>query len=279
MPIHDQGYRRYLGRREPIGRTWSVIARSGILNMVRRRLFLGLLLLAWLPFVVYAVQLYLAANFPQASMLAATPKTFRDFFEWQTMFVFFVTIYVGAGLIANDRRANALQIYLSKPLTRAEYIVGKLAVLLVFLVSVTWVPAMLLLILQIMFAGSLTFLRNNIFLLPAITLFAAIQVFTAAFAMLALSSMSRSSRFVGIMYAGLIFFTAAIYNTLRAITASSAFAWLSPADCLEIIANAVFRTPSGPAVPVWVAFASIIALIVASVFVLERRVRGVEIVT
>jgi ABC-type transport system involved in multi-copper enzyme maturation permease subunit len=279
MPIHDQGYRRYGGRREPSGRTWAVIARNGILNMVRQRKFLGLLLLAWLPFVVHAVQFYIAANFPQASMLAATPKTFRDFFEWQTLFVFIVTIYAGAGLIANDRRANALQIYLSKPMTRVEYIIGKLAVLVVFLVGVTWLPAMLLLILQIMFAGSVTFIRNNLFLFPAITLFAVIQVFTAAFAMLALSSMSKSSRFVGIMYAGLIFFTAALYNAVRAITGSSAFAWLSPSDCLDIVANAIFRTPSGYTVPVWVAFASILALIGASIAILERRVRGVEVVT
>jgi hypothetical protein len=130
-----------------------------------------------------------------------------------------------------------------------------------------------------MFAGNLTFIRNNLFLFPAITLFAAIQVFTASFAMLALSSMSRSSRFVGIMYAGLIFFTAAMYNALRAITASSAFAWLSPSDCLDIIANAIFRTPSGYAVPTWVAFASIAGLIAASIVILERRVRGVEVVT
>ena len=60
--------------------------------------------------------------------LAAAPSadTFRQFLDQQQIFVFFVTVYVGAGLIANDRRANALQIYLSKPLTRAEYVFGKL---------------------------------------------------------------------------------------------------------------------------------------------------------
>ena len=51
---------------------------------------------------------------------------FMSFIEQQGLFVFFVTIFVGAGLIANDRRANALQIYLSKPLLRIEYIAGKL---------------------------------------------------------------------------------------------------------------------------------------------------------
>jgi ABC-2 type transport system permease protein len=279
MPIHDQGYRRYGGRREPHGRTWWVIARSGIMNVLRRRIFLGLLLVAWVPFVVYAVRFYLAANFPQMSVFAPTHATFREFFDWQAIFVFFVTIYVGAGLVANDRRANALQIYLSKPLTRAEYVAGKLVVLLVFLLGVTWLPAMLLLLLQVLFAGNLVFLRANLFLLPAITLFAVVQVLTASFAMLALSSLSKSSRFVGIMYAGLMFFTAAMYQALRAMTGSSTFAFISPADCLDIVADAIFRVRSTYQVPAPVAFLAILVLIGVSVVVLERRVRGVEVVT
>src|ERR671918_141136 len=161
MPIHDQGYRRYGGHRQPQGRIWWVIARSGIMSVLRQRKFLGLLLFAWSPFIVRAVQLYVSANFQQASFLSATHETFREFLDQQAIFVFFVTIFVGAGLIANDRRANALQIYLSKPLARTEYIVGKLVTLLVFLVGVTWAPAMLLLLLQIMFSGSTNFLRGN----------------------------------------------------------------------------------------------------------------------
>ena len=81
-------------------------------------------------------------------------QTFREFLERQDIFVFFITIYVGPGLIANDRRANALQIYLSKPLTRLEYIAGKAAILLAFLLGVTWLPAVLLLAVQTMFAGN-----------------------------------------------------------------------------------------------------------------------------
>ncbi len=279
MPIHDQGYRRYGGRRAPHGRTWWVIARAGIMTMVRQRKFLALLLFAWSPFIVRAVQLYVASNFQQATFLAATHDTFREFLDQQAIFVFFVTIFVGAGLIANDRRANALQIYLSKPLARTEYIAGKLVTLLVFLVGVTWVPAMLLLVLQIMFAGNVAFLRTNLFLFPAITLFSLIQVFTSAFSMLALSSMSKSSRFVGVMYAGIIFFTAAMYNALRAMTGRSSFAWISPEDCLDIIGNAIFRARTSSEVPVPVAFLSIAVIIIGSVVILERRVRGVEVVT
>ena len=52
MPIHDQGYRRYGGRRRVQGRIWWVIARSGIMTVLKQRRFLGLLLFAWAPFIV-----------------------------------------------------------------------------------------------------------------------------------------------------------------------------------------------------------------------------------
>src|SRR5262249_51844923 len=137
MPIHDQGYRRYGGEKARTGTGWMVITRAGIRTMIGKRAFLGLLLLSWFPFFVRAVQIYVAANFPQAGELVAVKAdTFRQFLDQQQSFVFFVTVYVGAGLIANDRRANALQIYLSKPLTRAEYIFGKLSILMTFLALV-----------------------------------------------------------------------------------------------------------------------------------------------
>src|SRR5688500_15950486 len=249
------------------------------MERLRERKFLGLLLVAWLPFIVRAVQMYLAANIPQAAMLAPTASTFREFIDQQSIFVFFITIYVGSGLIANDRRANALQIYLSKPLTRVEYVAGKLATLVMLLAAVTWVPGMLLLLLQLLFAGNFTFLRANLFLFPAITLFSAILVLLSAFAMLALSSMSKSRRFVAMMYAGLIFFTAAMYQALRGMTGSRAWALISPEDMLDVVGAVIFRRPGTPAVPMWAALLVIAVLIAGSVWILERRVRGVEVVT
>ena len=278
MPIHDQGYRRYEGERTATGTAWQVIARAGVRTILAERKFLSLMLLAWAPFVVRAVQVYVAANFQQASFLAPKAETFREFLLQQGVFVFFVTIYIGAGLIANDRRANALQVYLSKPLTRAEYVGGKFAILFSFLVGVTWLPAILLLIIQIMFAGSLTFVRENIFLLPAITLFSLLQVLVSAMTMLALSSTSKSSRFVGIMYAGLIFFTAALFQALRGITGRSSWAWLSPTDTLEQIAAYIFRADAPYDLSPIVAVITVSVLIAGSAWILERRVRGVEVV-
>jgi ABC-type transport system involved in multi-copper enzyme maturation permease subunit len=280
MPIHDQGYRRYKGRREAHGRTWLVIARGGMMERLRERKFLGLLLVAWLPFLVRSVQLYVAANYAQAAaLLAPTPELFKEFLQQQGIFVFFITMYVGAGLIANDRRANALQIYLSKPLTRVDYVVGKLATLLTFLTAVTWVPAILLLLIQMMFAGNLTFLKAHLFLIPAITVYAAVAVTMAAFTMLALSSLSKSRRFVAVMYAGLIFFTAAMYQALRGMTGSRAWLFISPGDVLDVIADTIFRSSGERPIHFAIALLVVAVLLATSVLVLERRVRGVEVVT
>src|SRR3954469_2060424 len=217
MPIHDQGYRRYGGSKARTGTGWMVIARAGIRNMISKRAFLGLLLISWFPFFVRAVQFYAAVNLtniPQASVLAPSADTFRQFLEQQQTFVFFVTVYVGAGLIANDRRANALQIYLSKPLTRTEYVFGKLVILMSFLALVTWLPAIVLLIVQIAFAGNFAFFQANVFLFPAITLFAFLEIALASSTMLALSSLSKSSRDVAILVGVVIFVLLAVHGVL-----------------------------------------------------------------
>jgi len=278
MPIHDQGYRRYGGQKARTGTGWTVIARAGIRNQFGKRAFLGLMLMSWLPFFVRTVQIYAAANLPQAQFLALTGETFRQFLDQQQIFVFFITVYVGSGLIANDRRANALQIYLSKPLTRAEYIFGKLAILMFFLLLVTWVPAIVLLIVQISFAGNFTFLRNNLYLFPAITLFAFTQVTMVAAAMLALSSLSKSSRYVAILYSAVIFFTQAIYGVLSVVTRSTQLSWISFPANLAQMGDVIFRLPPKYATPWPVSLLMILGLIAVSAIVLERRVRGIEVV-
>ena len=277
-PIHDQGYRRYGGLKARTGTGWIVITRAGIRNQFAKRAFLGLILLSWLPFFVRAVQIYAAANLPQAQFLALTGETFRQFLDQQQIFVFFVTVYVGAGLIANDRRANALQIYLSKPLTRAEYIFGKLAILMFFLLLVTWVPAIVLLIVQISFAGNFTFLKNNLYLFPAITVFSFIMVTMVAAAMLALSSLSKSSRYVAILYSAVIFFTQAIYGVLSVVTRSTQLSWISFPANLAQVGDVIFRLPPKYATPWPVSLLMILGLIAVSALILERRVRGIEVV-
>ena len=277
-PIHDQTYRHYEGPRLPPGRGWLVVMRQGLRAMVDRRFFLIVLLAAWVPFVVRVVLIYFAATSTALARYAPVDAAmFLHFLRYQGLFVFFVTIYVGSGLIANDRRANALQIYLSKPLHRSEYILGKLLVLVTYLALVTLVPALLLVLVQVLLSGT-AFLVNNSFVVPAIVLASTLRIVVCAVTMLALSSLSKSSRFAGIMYTGAIFFTDAIFGVLGIITGSTRVAWTSITANLDQVSDLIFRQPLTYDTPVTVSLLVLVGLVVLATSVLERRVRGVEIV-
>jgi hypothetical protein len=90
--------------------------------------------------------------------------------------------------------------------------------------------------------------------------------------------MSKSSRFVGVMYAGLIFFTSALFNAIRGITGSTSFAWISPTETLDQLGRLIFRLqPNFQLSPV-LAILALVVLIGGSFWILERQVRGVEVV-
>ncbi|MEO8482439.1 MAG: ABC transporter permease subunit [Acidobacteriota bacterium] len=279
-PVHDQSYRRYAGLRQAPGKAWLVILRAGVRQLIGRRIFLGLLALGWIWFLVRSVQIYLAVTQPQfAQFLPVDVKLFANFIDAQSFIAFFVTVYAGAGLIAADRRANALQVYLSKPLMRMEYIGGKFAILAVFLGFVVIVPSILLLVMQVLLSGSLSFLRGHLELIPAIVLASTMRVLVYAISMLALSSLSTSTRYVAVMYTGVVFFSEAVFNVLSFVTGSTRVAWVSPSRNFDVVSDAIFRQAPRYDTPVIVSVLVLLGIVAVSVSVLERRVRGVEVVS
>jgi len=138
---------------------------------------------------------------------------------------------------------------------------------------------MLLLLLQLLFAGNFTFIRQNLFLFPAITLYSFLQVAVVSFTMLALSSLSKSSRFVAILYAGVVFFSSAVYGLLYLITRNSSLSFLSFSLNLQQLGYVIFRLKPLHSTPWFISLATALAIIAIAMLVLERQVRGVEVVT
>ena len=281
MPIHRERYRRREGGIVP-GRAWMVIAANGLRALARKRAFLFLMILGWMPVVVRGVQIWAAANVPgvaDMSVLAVSPRMFRDFLNQQEPLVFFITVYAGSGLIADDVRAKALQLYLSRPVTRSQYIAGKAAILIATLAAVTWLPAMLLLLLVPAFTGSMAFVREHLTLIPSISAYSLIQITLSAFLILALSSLSNSRWFVAVMYAGLAFFTHAVYGVIAGVGDSTMFSWVSIFANLNQLGDVLFRMPPRYDTPPLISAAVIVCVIAIAALVLSRRIRAVEVVT
>jgi hypothetical protein len=120
--------------------------------------------------------------------------------------------------------------------------------------------------------------RTSPQVVPAVLLASLIRVGVVSFTMLALSSLSKSTRYVAVLYTGAIFFTESLYGFLAFLTGSTRVAWVSITGNLEQVTDALFRLEPSYDTPLLVSALVLLGLVVLSVSVLERRVRGVEIV-
>jgi ABC-type transport system involved in multi-copper enzyme maturation permease subunit len=278
MPIHDLSYRHWSGEWTSHPYRWWVITRQGIGLLVQKKRFILLMILSALPFVVRSVMLYLATVLGKSGIIKVDARFFEQFLTQQNFFTFIITIYAGAGLIANDLKVNALQIYLSKPITRRDYFIGKLGVLVFFLALPTLLPGILLFFLAVIFESDLTFLEQNYWAIGSIIAYSFAIIFTYALLILALSSLTRSSRFAGVNFAAVFFFSQILYAILSAILHTSRVAWVSLGNNLELVGNFFFGATPRYQSPTWLSVVILGALITAGTWVVHRRVQAVEVV-
>lgn len=278
MPIHDLGYRHWSGDWTSHPYRWWVITRQGILQLARKKSFLVLMFLSMIPFLVRSIMLYVTVVMGRFSFARLEPKFFEDFLSQQMFFTFIITIYAGAGLIANDLKANALQIYFSKAITRRDYMIGKLGVPVFFISLVTLVPALLLFLLAAVFHTSLAFLIQNYWVVASIAGYSAIIIFTNALVILALSALGRSSRFAGINFAAVIFFSQILYGILFAMLRSTRIAWISLWNNLRQVGDFLFQNAATYRYPTWISLLVLLALMGFCAWIVHRRVQAVEVI-
>ena len=261
MPIHDLSYRHWSGEWTSHPYRWWVITRQGIRLLAAKKWFLGLMILSALPFVVRSVILYLVTVVGNLPMVRVNAKFFLDFLNQQTSFVLPIAVFAGSGLIASDLKANALQIYLSKPITRRDYLLGKLFVLVICLGLPTLVPALLLFLLAVLFRSDLEFLRLNYWVAGSIVAYALLIVLTYSLLMLALSSLTRSARFAAMNFIGLLLFSNILAGILGVMLRTRQLAWVSIGNNLTAVGDMLFSLDPRYGSPPWISWGILGALI------------------
>ncbi|MFN7941875.1 MAG: hypothetical protein U0X73_09750 [Thermoanaerobaculia bacterium] len=157
MPVYDRRYRGYEGERRPARRAIRSLVARGLAEVFASRLTILLLVVAALPTLGFGGVLYVANNLaafaavgvdPGRGFIAIDANFFFTFLVVQSSFAFLVAAFVGPTLVAPDLAHNGLVLYLSRPLSRTGYVIGKAAILVILLSVLTWVPGELLLLLQ-----------------------------------------------------------------------------------------------------------------------------------
>jgi ABC-2 type transport system permease protein len=227
MPIFDQGYQHWQGRLSIQVWRWVPITLQGTRVQLKNRWVRWVVLAALVPALLLSAFLALWGLFEQQSSLltpylmlfqglpdalrsgprgyrsAFWTLAFRQFFGMQLFLSMILVLLVGPDLISQDLRFNAIPLYLSRPVRRFEYFLGKMGVIAVYLSVVAIVPVLVAYALGFGFSLDPTVFRDTARLLCASLAYGLIIVVSAGLLMLALSSLSRNSRYVGAMWLGL----------------------------------------------------------------------------
>lgn len=256
--VHRLGYRGWSGQLEGGWLRWVVIASVGVRRAWTSSWLKRMLFLAWLPAVWFGAGFFIweqAAldgewQLAAGQMMRALPPTpvfnqiresiqtgefessrhmvwawlLQSFFRYpQGILMVLVVGMVAPPLISQDIRSRAFLLYFSRPLSRGQYVLGKLATLWTFLSIVTAAPALVLYVMGVLLSPHLGVIAAT-WDLP-LRIIAASVVLMLPTSMLALcfSSMTKESRF-----AAFVWFVVWILGWFTFVAATTAAALNSP---------------------------------------------------
>ena len=239
MPIFDQGYQHWQGSLSGHRWRWLAVARHGVRTQLKNRFIRLLLLVAWLPAIALVTALTVWGLLEQQAEsvmtflknvlppeVIAQPREYRTavwtiaysyFFKAELFCSLFLVLIVGPNLVSRDLRFNSFPLYFSRPMRRFDYFLGKLGVIGFFLAATVVVPAIGAYLLGLAFSLDLGVIRDTHRLLWAGILYGLIITVSAGTLMLALSSLSRRSIYVGLAWAGFVFLTQMLAQALVGI--------------------------------------------------------------
>lgn len=225
-PIADLTYRTYDGPLYTRRARWWIVALNSLRLSKQKKGFWIAAAVSLLPYVAVIMQLIVtsnlpggAANNPFANTTTGQKYAFNFFqaYSSQVFFLFIIALMVGSGSIALDNRSNALLVYLSKPITKSDYLIGKWAGVFLALFGVAFVPAVVLYIYCLLSFYNDGFLRHEPWLWLRIIGACAVPAAVHASLMMGFSAWSKTPRMAGAIYAGVYFIGAIIAGATWAI--------------------------------------------------------------
>ncbi|MBA3320205.1 MAG: ABC transporter permease [Pyrinomonadaceae bacterium] len=156
MAVYEQTFKPYAGALTPEWSRFLIIPRHALRQVFQSKLLIAFYAACFIYPLVAAILIYLHHNSSAIQMLRIDVREllpidgsfFQSFVMSQGWFGFFLTVLVGPPLVSRDLANNALPLYLSRPFTRAEYVLGKMSVVLILLSLITWVPGLILFLFQ-----------------------------------------------------------------------------------------------------------------------------------
>ena len=308
MAVYEHLYGAYEGESHSAWSRFLVIPRYALREVFKSKLFTTIFILCFSYPLVAAILVYLHHNANALALLQINVREllpidntfFRTFLEVQGGFAFILTVLVAPPLISRDLSNNALPLYLCRPLSRTEYVLGKMAVVVFLLSLITWVPGLLIFFFQASLSG-FAWLWANMWMVGAIFFGFMAWIILLSLIALAVSALVRWRVVASGAMLGLFFVPSAfgeIVNNLFmtrsghliSLWATMNSIWRGLFGLFERQTGAVRGTVTNPIYerqffdivllepPLWVSWMVISVVCGICILILARKVRAYEVI-
>lgn len=288
MTIREKGYLHWDGVLKERRFPWWPISWLGIRLAFKKKYFRFLLFSALVVAFGFLVFIFITERIndfrqiirSEGQLPEVNPALFKVYLSSGGMLFLLVLILLvsGAGLIADDLKFNSLQLYFARPLRKSDYLLGKASVLVFFLFLVTLVPGLLFILFKLLFAGNFRFLNAYPWLPFSVIGYSLFLTgFFCSYTLL-ISSLSKNRRYVSILMVAVYYFSDILFLFFfENLKKNPVYALLSIRANLQQVAAWFFKLKPQYAVPWYWSFLILLAIGVVAGFVLNKKVRGVEV--
>jgi ABC-2 type transport system permease protein len=198
---------------------WWIVAQSVIRAVLHKPVFWVLCVIALIPYLVAGFTLYFTGLMPVLGQSQDHPYASQFFaaLRNQEFWIFLAALVVGTDCIASDLRANALLIYLSKPITKGDYLLGKWMGVFLPLYLISIAPAVLLFLLSAIGLFGDGVLKAEPTLAWRMLVATCIPAVVHASLLVGFSAWSKSGRIAGAAYAGVYLITGLIAGIIGSL--------------------------------------------------------------
>ncbi len=210
-PIADLTYRNYEGPRELRRFRFLPIALNSIRVAIKVKGFWLAVFFGFFPYVSFMMQLLILTRFAPREGFRLDEALATTY--GQTWPAFIIAIIAGAGSIAADNRSNALQVYLARPITKTDYLIGKILGVFTLVYLMVFVPLFISLLYSAFSQGVIKFLSEYGHLFLKAFLLAGVPACVHSCLLVGISAWCRAPWQAGTIYAGLWIFTS-IFSTM-----------------------------------------------------------------
>jgi ABC-2 type transport system permease protein len=295
MAVYERNYAPYGGTVTPPRSRFLVLPKYAYQEIFGSKAFLTFFIACFIWPVLLMLFTYISYNSTFLKMIATMTGTspaagsifgfsyngnffMLAFMVPQFWMSFFLAFIVGPALISADLRNNGLPLYLSRPFRRADYILGKFAVLAILLSLITWVPGLLLYALHGYLAGD-GWLFKNLQIAMGIFLGSWISILLLSLISLALSAYMKWKPLARLGLFGVFLVLGAMGGMINLILRTHWGTALNLGELLTVVWTGMFGATRFDPFPVWAAWVSLIAFCLFFLGLLVRKVKAYEVVS